>query len=167
MLKQSLQKKNLRILVESQTICPDLCLVSHPQHILNNLDSTEYFLIKVKMADLAVLSPDSQLCNPSPAKEVTTLNRIMFDEEYVSLPFTWEIIEIEKSIDETIIKSIDINGEQISTDLVLSGSDAKIIFELWRFNVEKGEFEFIFNYGDEITSIWAQIYFNVIDEQNG
>ncbi len=74
------------------------------------------------------------------------------------VPFTWEIVKIEVTNDEHILKSLVVNNKNIKTAIVLDDDlKSKIIFEMWKYDLETNKFTFEISDGDEMRYIWNQI----------
>lgn len=133
--------------------------------VVNNLGKSTYVTIKVKLSDSDIPGPNSILCSPSNAPELYNFKKIILDTEGINLPLNWGIIKTRISPHDITIESVLINGEEITSNITLTGQDVKIIFEIWIYKQDTAEFQFSHNNGLETICVWNQIYFNLIPEQ--
>ena len=57
-----------------------------------------------------------------------------------------------------LISKIEINDYLLDVDINIKDNYAKIIFELWIFDVETNDFQFIVTDGESSRCIWNQIW---------
>jgi hypothetical protein len=130
--------------------------------LYDSMKDMAYLSIKIKILNSNASSPDVILCTPTDEPMIYQINKIMVERDEVNISFSWEIEEVIKSDDHYKIKSIVINDEKIITNFDMNKDmKLKLIFELWKYNVNNDQFEFkLFNNGDYIC-IWNQINFKL------
>jgi hypothetical protein len=130
--------------------------------LYDSMKEMVYLSIKIKILDFNASSPDVILCTPTDEPTIYQINKIMMEHDEVNMPFSWKIEEVIKSGDHYKIKSIVINDERVVTNFDMNKDmKLKLIFELWKYNVNNGQFEFkLFNDGDYMC-IWNQINFKL------
>jgi hypothetical protein len=130
--------------------------------IYNGLKDPVYLSIKIKFTDQNTTSPNIDTCTPLDAPTIFVINRILINSEIVEFPFTWEVGDIEIIDNEYTIKSLIVNDKMVNTNVVLYNDfRAKLIFEVWKYDVETNKFEFTIDDGKEEQCIWNQINFNM------
>ena len=130
--------------------------------IYNGLKDTVYISIKVKLTEQNAPSPNTDTGTPSDAQTIYEIYRVITKSENVVFPFTWEIGEIEVIDSENIIKSLVVNDKIIKTDIGLNDDlRSKLIFEVWRYDIDTNQFEFSIDMGKEEQCIWNQIIFKI------
>jgi len=129
--------------------------------VTNFMGSIQYVLIKAKLCNLTIQPPNQTLATPSPAPEIATFKRVLLDNETWEFPFTWSIKSVEKR-GESVYLNLEINGVEIGVVNVaaVKGSNFRIIFELWTYDFDSGEFIFGWKTKDERRAAWVQLWFN-------
>ncbi len=132
-------------------------------YINNRMHSAKYVEVRVKLINTTHLFPDSQKCLSSSAKSLFEFRRILLNGEEQNLPFFWQIIETKDEGDKTVITQLEINNMTIDLDVgSLLGKDLYMVFELWVYNENSGNFEFAWNSNQVDYCAWNEIWFNVL-----
>lgn len=131
-------------------------------YLQNDMDEIQYFLIKVKIINSDIPSPNISYCYPCPAPSIYEIRRILLNNETLIEPFVWSINNAIKNNETITILKININGHLIDTEIVKRiDEEFKIIFEIWVYDGSLNEF--VFNLSDISLSrcLWNQFFFDL------
>jgi len=131
-------------------------------HIYLHNQPTTSVNMKIKtkiISDIDEL-PDSINCIPSPRPEIYNIEQKIDGKSIKIIPFYWKITQISHNETHSIIKSIEINEEDIDCEITTSiNSDFRIIFELWVNEPDTNSFVFKWKSREESQCIWNYIRF--------
>jgi len=132
-------------------------------NVYNRMGSAEYISLRVKLLNSTQTIPDDTLHVPSPENQIIEMKYMLMNNSTWVIPLTWTVTEVEEQQDYIVIKSLELNGIHVDQLNVrsLNGRDFRIIVELWRYDLETGNFAFAWSSGLEERSAWNQIWFNV------
>lgn len=129
--------------------------------VTNFMGSIQYVMVKVKLGNASIPPPNQTTSTPSPAPEVASFRRILMDNETWEIPFNWKIKSVEEREGELYI-SLEINGAETGVIEVgaVNGYNFRLIFELWSYDFQAGQFVFGWSSNGERRSAWIQLWFN-------
>jgi hypothetical protein len=130
--------------------------------VYNHMGRIEYIVVRVKLLNSTLPSPDGVTGTPSPTSPLLEMRRILVDNETWSLPFSWEILALAKkgqslSITGMVIQQMPFEGTLAST---VSGSQFRFVFELWFFDESSNDLAFSWQSMGVQHAVWTQIWFN-------
>jgi uncharacterized membrane protein len=130
--------------------------------VYNHMRGLEYVLVRVKLLNSTISSPDELTGTPSPAPEIFELRRILVDNETWSIPFVWEIQNITRQGQVLAVTRMSINQTLLSGNLgsAILGNNFRLVFELWFYDQNSGNLTFSWNSAGSQHSVWTQIWFN-------
>jgi hypothetical protein len=132
-------------------------------NVYNHLGNTEYLVIKIKLLNYTDQNPDDIPDSPSPVASIAEIDKVMPNNSTWIVPISWTIMDAVKAHESTSIHAIMIN-DVIVDNLEIQSTDGKnfrMVFELWKYDPELGQFEFAWNNGSETRSMWNQVWFNL------
>jgi len=134
--------------------------------VYNHMGPLEYVLLRVKLLNSSLPSPDELTGAPSPVPPVYEFYRILAYNETWSVAFIWSLAEATLTHGSITITKLSINGHVVAGELAsaLSGFNFRFVFELWFYDQSKGALSF--SQGQDGTNgsfraVWTQIWFNV------
>jgi hypothetical protein len=130
--------------------------------VYNHMGGLEYVVLRVKLLNSTISSPDDLTGTPSPAPEVSEFSRILVDNETWSIPFVWQLVNLTQQGSTVIVTEMSINQTLFSGNLgsAVSGNNFRLVFELWYYDENSGNMSFFWNSGGSQHSVWTQIWFN-------
>lgn len=130
-------------------------------YIYNHWDKIQNVSIRIKILNSTMPSPDDNNNEPSPIPPVSEIRLLLSENETRLIPFLWHIEEAVIHENEKIIKKLVINDETVSPNVYGNQTSLfRIIFELWLFNAETGEFEYGWYQKNVHYVVWNGIWFN-------
>lgn len=131
--------------------------------VINNMSSTKFVTIKVRVGNISSMSPDETNCTPSLAPVICEFSKTMMPSESWSFSYAWRILSAEESEAYIAITSLEINNISIAISSVSAkqGHNFRMIFELWTLDSDTGEFVFGWYDQDKMECAWLQQWFNV------
>ena len=131
-------------------------------YLYNHMGEVQYVAVRVKLLNSTTLAPNSTSCIPSPAPVVYDVRRVIFDNETWLHLVTWSIKEVGLVGDFLNIYLLSMNGAYFETNVVArDGYNFRIVLELWVYDESLNDFQFGWNYDDEMHCAWNQVWFNV------
>jgi len=127
--------------------------------VYNHMGGSEYVAIRIKLLNATQQGPDDRMHLSSPVDHLYEARHLVPDDATWTMPVSITIKELEISGGNATINAIVINGEEI-TDLKVSNGkerDFRFVIELWRHDVDSGNFIFTWPSGQESGSAWNQI----------
>jgi len=127
--------------------------------VYNHMGGSEYVAIRIKLLNATQQGPDDRMHLSSPVDHLYEARHLVPDDATWTMPVSITIKELEISGGSATINAIVINGEEI-TDLKVSNGkerDFRFVIELWRHDVDSGNFIFTWPSGQESGSAWNQI----------
>jgi hypothetical protein len=131
--------------------------------VYNHMGGSEYVAIRIKLINSTQSGPDDRLHLASPVDHFYEARHLVPDDSTWTMPVSITIKELEIQGGNVTIDTIVINGEEI-TDLKISNEkerDFRFVIELWRHDVDSGNFIFTWPSGQESGSAWNQIQIRV------
>jgi uncharacterized membrane protein len=137
-------------------------LINWTLGVYNHMNGLEYAVLRVKLLNSTLSSPDELTGTPSPVSEIFEFSRILVDNETWSIPFAWRIVSISKQGFSTMITGLAINGTSFTGNLgsAISGINFRLVFELWFYDASKNMLSFAWTADGTTHSAWTQIWFN-------
>jgi len=130
--------------------------------VYNHMGSLQYVVVRVKLLNSTVASPDELSGRPSPASPLFEFTRVMVDNETWSLPFRWSIDNLDARGRSLLLTGLAINQVHFRGELVtaVSGFNYRFIFELWFYDQTSNDLSFSWTTSNVKHSVWTQIWFN-------
>jgi hypothetical protein len=131
-------------------------------YVYNHMGSAQYVSIRFKLLNSTMSAPNSTSCLPGSGPVFYEIRRVLTDNETLLQPFNWSIVDVGQIGDYVVIDGLSVNGNFIKiTSIAKSGSNFRIVIELWVLDHASNDFVFGWNYGDEMRCAWNQVWFNV------
>jgi len=137
--------------------------------VYNHMGSLQYVVVRVKLLNSTIASPDELSGTPSPASPLIEFTRVLVDNETWSLPFKWSIDSLDARGRSLILTRLAINEEHFRGELVnaASGFNYRFIFELWFYDQTSNDLSFSRATSNITYSVWTQIWFNATATRSG
>ena len=142
--------------------------VSWTLGVSNHMGSLQYVVLRVKLLNSTMTSPNATLGQPSPAPTIVEFARILLDNETWSIPFVWEILNYTYIPNDEGLRITDLSinqnlftGQFAST---ASGQNLRFVFEVWYYDTTNDDLAFAWQTQGVVQAVWTQIWFNVIPE---
>jgi hypothetical protein len=131
--------------------------------VYNHMGSLQYVVVRVKLLNSTLRSPDELSGNPSSVAPVTEFVRVLVNNETWTMPFVWKLLGVRPSARQILITGISINQATVTGDLVeaVSGINYRLVFELWFYDIPTNGLAFSWHAQSGPHSVWTQIWFNV------
>jgi hypothetical protein len=131
--------------------------------VTNYMDSLQYVALKVKLGNLTSAKPDETRFEPAPLPSLVEFRKVLSKNETWELPFTWAVNDVQVVGDIVYVRNLTINEEQVSVSDIgaQQGQNVRMVFELWSYNSNQGDFIFGWYAGEERRCAWLQLWFNV------
>jgi hypothetical protein len=131
--------------------------------IYNHMGSLEYVVVRVKLLNSTLPSPDELTGTPSSVVPLFEFARVLVDNETWSIPFVWKVLSVSSSSGEALITGISINQVTLTGNLAraISGINYRFVFELWFYDRVTNDLVFSWQAQSARHSVWTQIWFNV------
>jgi hypothetical protein len=131
-------------------------------YLYNKMGEAQQVKIKVKLSDSKTLPPNSTTCTPSSAIEIFEFRRVLRDNDNITIPLEWKIIDISENEESDSVLIININNYLTPLNFeVFEDEKIKMIFELWVYDVMLHDFKFEWSDLGETRCIWNQITFHI------
>lgn len=130
--------------------------------IYNHMGSLRYVVVRVKLLNSTLPSPDELTGVPSSVAPLLEYARVLVDNETWSIPFVWRIMSVSQNLGELMITGMSINQTTISGNLIraVSGHNYRLVFELWFYDKSTNDLAFSWRTQNTQHSVWTQIWFN-------
>jgi uncharacterized membrane protein len=130
--------------------------------IYNHMGSLQYVVVRVKLLNSTLPSPDELTGVPSSVAPLLEYARVLVDNETWSIPFVWRIMSVSQNLGELMITGMSINQTTISGNLIraVSGHNYRLVFELWFYDKSTNDLAFSWRTQNTQHSVWTQIWFN-------
>lgn len=130
--------------------------------VYNHMGSIQYVVVRVKLLNSTLASPDELTGTPSPVSSILEYTRVLVDNETWSIPFLWKILNLTTTGERVAITGLLVNqyaiGGVVAT--AVSGFNYRFVFELWFYDPAKDDLSYSWRTGDSIHCVWTQIWFN-------
>ncbi len=128
--------------------------------VANRTGREQFIMVIVRIGNSTTFSPN--VTSPAtPLPELGRLDRFVGDGETSNINFTWTVQSTNQTGD-LVFLNLQINGQSVSSAPIgsVSGSNFRLIFELWTFDLSSGSFEY--GYPGEFAQIgtWLQVWFS-------
>ena len=131
-------------------------------HLYNNFNQVKQIIIKIKILTPRVDSPNSSTCTPCSGVEVFEIRRFIKKDQTLNIPFDWIITEVNTKDNTSTITNILINNQTRNVNITHKKNDTiRIIFELWTYDQNDGQFLFYWTDIGEKRCVWTQIQFRI------
>jgi uncharacterized membrane protein len=130
--------------------------------VYNHMGSLQYAVIRVKLLNSTLDSPNQTTATPSPVTPILEFARILTDNETWSIPFVWQVLNATQKGDNVAITRLSMNNNTLSGELVSSveGRNLRFVFELWFYDEATHELTFSWVSAEGRHSAWTEIWFN-------
>lgn len=130
--------------------------------VYNHMNGLEYVVLRVKLLNASLSSPDELNGTPSPVPEIFEFSRILLNNETWSIPFAWEILTLTQQGRSVLVTGLSINQTLLKGNLgsSVSGLNFRLVFELWSYDETGGNLLFSWSANGNNRSVWTQIWFN-------
>jgi hypothetical protein len=130
--------------------------------VYNHMASIEYVVVRVKLLNSTLASPDEVTGKPSPVSPLTEFTRVLLDNETWSIPFVWKILNATQKGGSLSITRLSVNQTLLSGEFAsaVSGFNFRFVFELWFYDENANDLVFSWRTSDTSHSVWTQIWFN-------
>ncbi len=128
--------------------------------IANRTGREQFIMVIVRIGNSTTFSPN--VTSPAtPLPELGRIDRFVSDGETSNINFTWTV-ESTNQTGDLVFLNLRINGQSVSSAPIgsVSGSNFRLIFELWTFDLSSGSFQY--GYPGEFAQIgtWLQVWFS-------
>jgi hypothetical protein len=127
--------------------------------VYNHMAGSEYVALRIKLLNATQQGPDDRLHLSAPVTHLYEVRHLVPDDATWTMPVSITIKELEIQSGNATINTIVINGDEI-TDLKVSNEkerEFRFVIELWRHDLDSGNFIFTWPSGQESGSAWNQI----------
>ena len=131
--------------------------------VINNMGSTQYVMVKVKVGNRTMEPPNGEEATPAQMPTIIEYRRFLMDNETFEAPLQWTVMDAEEAHGTVRLTKLKINNETIPVQGVEAekGENFRVVLELWTYNPESGEFTFGWKSGGERKAAWLQLWFNI------
>jgi hypothetical protein len=131
--------------------------------VYNHMGSLQYVVVRVKLLNSTLRSPDELSGTPSSVAPVAEFVRVLVSNETWTMPFLWKLLGVRSSAGRILITGISINQVTFTGDLAeaVSGINYRLVFELWFYDIATNGLVFSWRAQSGSHSVWTQIWFNV------
>jgi len=135
--------------------------------VYNHMDSLQYVVLRIKLLNSTMPSPNDTLGEPSPGPPIIEFARVLVNNETWSIPFVWEILNYTVTGGYMTITSMSINQTSLKGQFAsaVSGYNFRFIFELWYYDTTTNELAFSWQTQNVQHSVWTQVWFNATQTQ--
>jgi len=131
--------------------------------VYNHMGSVQYVVVRAKLLNSTLASPDELAGKPSPVIPIFEFSRVLLDNETWSIPFVWRVLNVTISERRLTLTGLSINGMHLSGEFAtaFSGFNYRFVFELWFFDQAVNDLTFTWRTNSSQHSAWTQIWFNM------
>jgi uncharacterized membrane protein len=128
----------------------------------NHMGSLQYVVLRVKLINSTINTPNSTTGIPSPAAPILEFARVLLDNETWSIPFTWKIINLHQAGTSIAITRLSINNNTLTGEFssASQGMNFRFLFELWFYDETTHQLTFFWTSAGDRHSAWTEIWFN-------
>jgi len=130
----------------------------------NGMGSAEYVSLRIKLLNSSQLADPHYQNQSSSERTIFELRQLVSKNGTWTAPLNWSIGSVETKDSYLAIRSLKINGQEVSNLDVrnINGQGFRMVLELWRYNSNIEDFESSWPSSTfETRSVWNQIWFNV------
>jgi uncharacterized membrane protein len=112
----------------------------------NNLGSSTYYLLKIKLQNQTDLMPNANSGEPSPIQTLYEYHLSIQNHQSSRLPLTFAVSEVSTTLNQTLISKLTINGDVFNVDkpAAWDANNAmftyNLVIELWLYNPQSNSF---------------------------
>jgi hypothetical protein len=130
--------------------------------LYNHMDVTQYMMVKVKVLNSTMSTPNNILMTHSTESSVYEIERILIKNETAIIPFQWRISNASPVSDKQfIINKMIFNGHTLDvTQNRIKGEKFRLVFELWLYDTDSMAFKFDVGPQEAQRIVWNQIWFD-------
>jgi len=131
--------------------------------VYNHMGSVQYVVVRAKLLNSTLASPDELTGKPSPVIPLFEFTRVLLDNETWSIPFVWRVLNVTISEGRLMLTELSINGVHLNGEFAtaFSGFNYRFVFELWSFDQAFNDLTFTWRTNSSQHSAWTQIWFNM------
>jgi uncharacterized membrane protein len=135
--------------------------------VYNHMGSLQYVVLRVKLLNSTMISPNDALDQPSTAPAILEFARVLVNNETWSIPFAWEMLNSTVTGGHVTITNLSINQTSLTGQFAsaVSGYNFRFIFELWYYDTTTNNLAFSWRADGQVHSVWTQIWFNATQTQ--
>lgn len=131
-------------------------------YIHNNMASSQYITIRVKLLNSTMQAPNDNEHEPSPFASISEFPLFLPSNGTQLIPFSWSISGAVFQNGSIAIESLMVNGNTVNVDPpVVSNSSFCMVFELWVYDQSTHEYSFSWDSGKGLFSASVDMWFNV------
>jgi hypothetical protein len=133
-------------------------------YIHNHMKSSQSISIRVKLLNLTMLTPDDRKHEPSPYPFFAEIPLSLDTEETLNIPFQWSVLEASYLNGSVVIRRLMVNNQSVEVNVStssLSEARFRIVFELWIYDENSGQYRFWWESNNELYSASIYIWFNL------
>lgn len=130
--------------------------------VYNKMGALEYVVVRVKLLNSTMLSPDDSTATPSPAPTIYEFRHVLLNNETWMAPFLWRVSNLTTQGQSLAVSGILLNGAPYSGILAVAvgGLNFRFVLELWFYDVQTNQLKYSWQYGSAQYSVWNQVWFN-------
>lgn len=130
--------------------------------VTNSMGNVQFVVIRIKLGNETVESPDDLKALPSPALLVKEFQRFVVKNETWEFPLFWQIEDAVVIDGSTYIRRLTINDETFLVEgcSAQHGYNFRFIIELWTWSTDSDALQFGWQVGSERRVAWLQVWFN-------
>ncbi len=130
--------------------------------VYNHMASIEYVVVRVKLLNSTLPSPDELTAKPSPVSPLAEFTRVLLDNETWSIPFVWKMLNATLRGGSLSITGLTLNQTAFRSEFAtaMSGFNFRFVFELWFYDDNTNDLVFSWQTAGVSHSVWTQIWFN-------
>src|SRR5208282_784838 len=134
--------------------------------VTNQMGSMQFVDIRVKLANQTIAAPNDTTATPSPAPVITEFKQFMVSNGTWEIPFQWQILNFTTTPNGYArITKMQIGNAtyalQNSPTCSLGSCNFRLIFELWTWNVDFGDFQPGWLSDNQQRIAWLQLWFTL------
>ena len=130
--------------------------------VYNHMNSLQYVILRVKLLNATIASPNDTAGTPSPVAPLLEFRRVLVDNETWSFPFVWDIENFTLQTGNVVITELAFNQTLVRGELAraVHGYNFRFVFELWSYDSTAQSLVFSWQSEAIVRSVWTQIWFN-------
>ncbi|MGA2785865.1 MAG: hypothetical protein ABSF09_14340 [Candidatus Bathyarchaeia archaeon] len=134
-------------------------------NVYNHMPSLEYVVVRVKLLNSTMASPNETTGTPSPSSSLIEFTHVLISNQTWSFPFNWVMTNvITEARNITAVNELSINQASFKGDLAETklGVNFRFVFELWFYDQNVDQLSFAWNVANTRESVWTQLWFNAL-----
>ena len=131
--------------------------------VYNHMGSLQYVVIRVKLLNSTLASPNDTLGEPSPAPVILEFAQVLVSNQTWSIPFDWEVSNYTVRGANFVIASLLVNQSPLHGQFAnaIFGRGFRFVFELWFYDTQTNNLVFSWYTNGRPIDVWTQLWFNV------